>query len=208
MLTRIGVTGGIGSGKSQVCAYFSALGITTISADAIARQLTDFEPSIRKKIIARFGTEAYSADSGLLARQFIAGIVFQDTKSLDALDSIVHPAVITSIEASITSLEEGKKEGYVILEAALLFESHLNKKMDYCLTVVADEALRIERVRKRDTLSEEQIRQRMAHQYPIDKAIEASDFIIDNNDSPEALLPTIKFLHTLFLTLTPRRKKI
>jgi dephospho-CoA kinase len=206
MLTRIGITGGIGSGKSEVCEKFSALGITTISADAIARQLTDSEPSIRKKIIARFGPEAYTT-SGPLNRQYISAIVFENPERLNALNSIVHPAVISAIEAAITSLNEEKKTGYVIVEAALLFESRLNKKVDYILTVVADERLRIERVRKRDNISDEQIRQRMANQFPVDDAVEASDFVVYNNDAPDALHAKIKFLHTVFSTLKPRLKK-
>ncbi len=207
MLTRIGITGGIGSGKSEVCGKFSTLGITTISADAIARRLTDSEPLIRKKIIAQFGPEAYNADSDILNRQYIAGIVFENRERLNALNSIVHPAVITAIDAAITSLDDEQKGGYVIVEAALLFESRLNKKVDYILTVVADEALRIERVKKRDNISAEQIRQRMANQFPIDKALEASDFVVYNNDSPDALHEKIKFLHTIFSTLKPRLKK-
>lgn len=206
MLTRIGITGGIGSGKSEVCGKFSALGITTISADAIARLLTDSEPSIRKKIIARFGPDAYTT-SGLLNRQYIAGIVFENHERLNALNSIVHPSVITAIEAAITSLDEAKETGYLIVEAALLFESRLNKKVDYILTVVADEALRIERVKARDNMSDEQIRQRMANQFPVDKAVEASDFVVYNNDSPDALHAKIKFLHTVFSTLKPRLKR-
>jgi dephospho-CoA kinase len=207
MLTRIGITGGIGSGKSEVCGKFSALGITTISADAIARQLTDSEPSIRKKIIARFGPDAYDTDSGLLNRQYIAGIVFENRERLNALNSIVHPAVITAIEAAITSIDETKETGYVIVESALLFESRLNKKVDYILTVVADEALRIERVRQRDNVSVEQIRLRMANQFPVDKAVEASDFVLYNNDSPDVLHAKIKFFHIVFSTLKPRLKK-
>lgn len=206
MLTRIGITGGIGSGKSEVCGKFSAMGITTISADVIARQLTDSDPSIRKKIIARFGPDAYTT-SGILNRQYIAGIVFENRESLKALNSIVHPSVITSIESAITSLDETKKGGYVIVEAALLFESRLNKKVDYTLTVVTDEAIRIERVRMRDNMSTEQIRMRMANQFPIEKAVEASDFVVYNNDSYDALYTKIKFLHTVFSTLKPRLKK-
>lgn len=206
MLTRIGITGGIGSGKSEVCGKFSTLGIKTISADAIARQLTDSEPLIRKKVIARFGPDAY-ATSGLLNRQYIAGIVFENREKLTALNSIVHPAVTAAIEAAITSLDKEKETGYVIVEAALLFESRLNKKVDYVLTVVADEALRIERVKKRDNISDEQIRQRMANQFPIDEAVEASDFVVYNNDPPDALHAKIKFLHTVFSTLKPRLKK-
>jgi dephospho-CoA kinase len=83
----------------------------------------------------------------------------------------------------------------------------LNKKVDYILTVVADERLRIERVRKRDNISDEQIRQRMANQFPVDDAVEASDFVVYNNDAPDALHAKIKFLHTVFSTLKPRLKK-
>ena len=111
MLTRIGITGGIGSGKSEVCRGFSELGITTISADNIARHLTDTEPSLRKKILAQFGPEAYNAESGILNRPYIAEIVFKDRAKLTALDSIVHPAVIASIETAITSLDQSKMTG-------------------------------------------------------------------------------------------------
>ena len=207
MLTRIGITGGIGSGKSEVCGKFSALGVPTVSADAIARQLTDSDPSIRKKIIARFGESAFSTDSGLLNRKFLAGIVFKNRESLLALNAIVHPAVINAIESAVTSLDMRTPAGYVTIEAALLFETQLKKNVDYILTIVVDESRRIDRLMKRGSLSEEQIRLRMTNQYPVDRAIEASDFVVYNNDMPEALDAKIQFLHTIFSTLKPRLKK-
>src|SRR3989304_2199237 len=146
MLTRIGVTGGIGSGKSEVCGRFAALGITTLSADRIAHQLTDSDPIIRKKIVARFGDRAYDAKTGVMNRQYIADIVFREKEKLAVLNSIVHPAVFKSIDEAIPPLDAKARPGYLIIEAALMFESRLNEKVDYVLTVVADEAHRIERV--------------------------------------------------------------
>jgi dephospho-CoA kinase len=207
MITRIGITGGIGSGKSEVCEAFVALGIFTLSADTIARQLTDSDPAVKKKITARFGTRAYDSDAGMLNRQYIAEIVFRNKEKLALLNSIVHPAVFKALDGAIRPLDEKGKNGYLIIEAALLFESRLDKKVDYVLTVVADEARRIDRVRKRDNISEEQIRQRISNQFPVDEAIDASDFVLYNNETVDVLHAKVNFFHTIFSALKPRSKQ-
>jgi dephospho-CoA kinase len=207
MLTRIGITGGIGSGKSEVCQKLAALGIAIVSADIIAHQLTDSDPDIRKKIISLLGPQSYDATSGMLKREYVAQLAFGNKGKLLTLNSIVHPAVFKAIESEIQIIEKKQKSGYVVVEAALMFESGLYKEVDYALTVVAEERLRIDRTRRRGNLTEEQIRLRMANQFAVEEAIEASDFVLHNNDSIDELHKRVIFFHSIFSTLRPHVKK-
>ena len=207
MLTRIGIAGGIGSGKSEVCRNFEALGVLVLSADKIARNLSDSDPVIRKKIVARFGAEAYRDASGPLNREYMSRRAFEDERELSALNAIVHPSVILAIESRLGPTAAVGKFGYAIVEAALMFESGIDKKMDYVLTVATDEALRIERVRLRDTSEEAGIRARMRHQIPVEEALTKSDFVIHNNDSVERLHERVMFFHAIFSVITPRKRK-
>lgn len=207
MLTRIGIAGGIGSGKSEVCRNFEALGVLVLSADTIARDLSDSDPIIRNKIIARFGAEAYQGASSPLNREYISRRVFADERELSALNAIVHPFVIQTIESRLDSSKARGKFGYVIVEAALMFESGLDKKMDYVLTVVANEPFRIDRVRRRDNIEEADIRARMKHQIPVEEALTKSDFVIHNNDSVERLHERVMFFHAMFSVITPRKRR-
>jgi dephospho-CoA kinase len=207
MLTRIGITGGIGSGKSEVCQKFASLGIAIVSADIIAHQLTDSDPHIKRKIISLLGPETYDATSGMLRREYVAQLAFGNKGKLLTLNSIVHPEVFKAIESEIQITEKKQKAGYIVVEAALMFESGLYKEVDYVLTVVAEERLRIERTEKRGNFSEGQIRLRMANQFAVEEAIEASDFVLHNNDSIDALHKRVFFFHSIFSTLKPRVKK-
>jgi len=207
MLTRIGVTGGIGSGKSEVCKILSSIGVPFVSADLIARRLTDADPSIKKKIIARFGFESYVAATSTLDRAHIASLVFGNRENLLALNAIVHPPVLKSVDDEASAIEKIHKSGYLIVEAALMFESGLNKNLDYVLTVAAEEALRIDRLRRRSNLTDEQIRSRMENQIPVDQAIESSDFVLHNNGSVKELQEKVTFFHTIFSALKPQTKR-
>jgi len=207
MLTRIGVTGGIGSGKSEVCKIISSFDVPFISADLIARRLTDSDPEIKRKIIARFGLGSYAAVTGTLNRAYIASLVFGNRENLLALNAIVHPPVLNSVDKEIQAIEKKQKTDYIIVEAALMFESGLNKKLDYVLTVAAEEALRTERVHKRSNLTEEQIRLRMENQIPVEEAIAASDFVLHNNGSVVELQRKVVFFHSIFSTLKPHTKR-
>lgn len=207
MLTRIGVTGGIASGKSEACQHLKALGAEVLSADSIARQLTDTNPAIRKNIASLFGQGAYSDASGSLNREFVAQQAFTDPGKLQALNAIVHPAVLKQIEAEILAMEKKTPARYIAIEAALMFESGLSKKVDYILAVLADERVRIERSRQRDHVSEEQVRLRMERQISSEELIEESDFILHNNDSMDEFKRKIAFFHAIFITLKPRTAK-
>ena len=207
MLTRIGVTGGIGSGKSEVCKIISSFEVPVFSADLIARRLTDSDPAIREKIISLFGANSYNPASGTLNRELVASFVFGNRQNLLALNSIVHPAVVKAVDEEIQSIEKNKESGYIVVEAPLMFKSGLNKKLDYVLTVAAEEALRIERVRQRSNLTEQQIRLRMENQIPVEEAMAASDFVLHNDGTADELRRKVVFFHSIFSTLKPYTKR-
>ena len=207
MTMRIGVTGGIGSGKSEVCEKFRLLGVKVLFADNLARHLTDTDPELKKKIISLLGLDAYDPVSGILKREYVSEVVFKNEKKLTALNSIVHPAVLKAIDLEARNIEKEGKERYLLIEAALMFESGLNKEVDYILTVAADEEVRRKRLLKRNKLSDDQIRLRMSAQYPIEEGIQGSDFVLFNNESIDTVREKVNFFHQIFLSLHPRKKR-
>ncbi|MDE3059139.1 MAG: dephospho-CoA kinase [Bacteroidota bacterium] len=207
MMTRIGITGGIGGGKSSVSEILRNKGVTVFSADEIANTFTEHDETIRRKIIQTFGAEAYNSTTRAFERSYIARIVFSDKKKLDALNAIVHPAVLRGIEQQCKEIERRASTPYVGIEAALVFESGLNKKLDYVLGIVADDAIRIERVMKRNGFPEDETRRRIATQLPTEQLIEKSDFILYNNETKDILRSNVEFFHSLFLTLPSKRKQ-
>ncbi len=207
MLTRIGVTGGIGSGKSEVCKTITSFDIPLIQADIIARHLTDSDPSVKKDILALLGSSSYDASTGALDRALVASLIFGDRKKLRALNAIVHPRVLTSVAEELEVIEKRRKSGYVLVEAALMFESGLAKQMDYVLTVAAEDTRRIGRVRKRSDMTEEQFRAVVESQIPVEVSIESSDFVIHNNGTFDELRRKAAFFHTIFSALKPHQER-
>ena len=141
-MMKVGITGGIGSGKSTVCRLFAARGVAVYDSDAAAKRL--MAGPLRGAVEARFGAQAYR--DGVLDRRYLAGIVFRDREALQALDAIVHPAVMRDFEA----WAEAQQGDYVVLESAILFEAGLEKSVDRTVAVLAPEGLRIQRTRRRD----------------------------------------------------------
>jgi dephospho-CoA kinase len=206
MLMRMGITGGIGSGKSLVAEILKSKGVEIFSADEIANDLTENNEEVREKIIQAFGKGSYHGTTKTLDRSYIARIVFSNQKKLRTLNSIVHPAVIQAIEQKCREVERNASVPYIGIEAALVFESGLDKILDYTLGVVSDDEVRIERVKKRNDLTEQEIQRRINSQLPTDQLIEKADFILYNNETKDALHSNVEFFHSLFLTLTPQRK--
>lgn len=184
-MIKIGITGGIGSGKSTVCKVFKVMGIPVFEADSIARQLMNNDAVIRELLINLFGTSVYLPDQ-TIDRKFLSGIVFNNASLLEQLNEIVHPAVHKSFE----DWYQKQQSPYVIHEAAILFESGFYKMMDKTITVVTDETERIQRVMKRNRTTEEQVRQRIRNQWSDEQRIKLADFVINNNDS-ELIIPQI-----------------
>ncbi len=184
----IGLTGGIGSGKSTVAAVFSAMLIPVYESDTRAKELMNQDPELKKGIIGLLGPEAYTPE-GQLNRSRIASQVFNDPSLLQQLNSLVHPAVAKDVHAWMEK-DVIKSAPYVIKESAILFEEHLTANLDAVILVIAPEALRIARVIHRDKVTEEQVRERMRHQWPHVQKIPLADYVI-YNDGQRSLIEQV-----------------
>lgn len=191
-MLKIGITGGIGSGKSIVAKVFEHLDIPVYNADTAAKSLMENDPALRASITELFGPEAYL--NGTLNRSFISALVFKDSRLLAALNALVHPATIQYGNEWMNR----KTAPYVIKEAALIFESGTQNELDYVIGVYAPQALRIHRVMQRDTVTREQVMQRMANQLDESLKMKLCDFVVVNDDQ-QLVLPQVLALHQIFL---------
>lgn len=171
---KVGITGGIGSGKSTVCRLFAERGAAVYDCDSAARRLMDEDAALRSRIAARFGEESYAG--GTLNRPFLAARIFSDAAARAALEALVHPAVIADFERW-AEMQEGP---YVVLESAILFEAGLDRHVDRVVAVLAPAALRLERAARRDGADPEAIRRRMAAQTDDDTLCARADRTIVN----------------------------
>lgn len=181
IVKTLGVTGGIGSGKTTVCGFLEEKGAKVFYADLEAKQLMQNDDSVRAEIVDTFGADAYR-DDGALNREFLAAQVFGDAERLERLNAIVHPRVFESFAAAETRADE---EGVDLLvhEAALLFEAGGDAHVDETAAVVAPDEDRIARVVERDDVTPEQVRERMGHQLPQDELRRRADHVIENDGS-------------------------
>jgi dephospho-CoA kinase len=175
-MMRVGLTGGIGSGKSTVAGFFSDLQIPVYDSDKRARVLMNQDPDLRREIVVLLGEKAY--DDGNLNRKWVASRVFPDPGLLQALNALVHPAVRTDFGHWCDS----QKAPYVIQEAAILIENGAYRHLDRLILVTAPESIRIERVVKRDGTTSRQVRERMQNQWPDSEKVPLADFVIENTD--------------------------
>lgn len=187
----IGLTGGIGSGKSTVLRYFEELGVETFIADEEAKKLMNSNAVLIGEIKTLFGNQAY--ENGELNRGFIASIVFKDKEKLEALNNLVHPIVRQHFQQMI----KDSQATFVIYEAAILFESGSDEFCDYIVTVTANLQERIQRVMKRDGVSKELVEDRMRNQLNDELKIKKADFVVNN----EAIKDTKTQVNTIFQLL-------
>lgn len=171
---KVGITGGIGSGKSTVCEMLAGRGVAVYTADERAKALMATDAALRSSIIEAFGSDAYTAEG--LNRGFLAANVFALPEALARLNGLVHPAVMADFEA----WAEQQEGDYVVLESAILFEAALDDRVDVSVAVMAPEALRLERAMARDGASEEQIRARMRNQLSDEERNHRAKFTIVN----------------------------
>jgi dephospho-CoA kinase len=191
---QIGITGGIGSGKSLVCKIFQKLDVPVYDADSHAKRLMTTDGILMSAIKKEFGDLAYNPDGGL-NRVYLGNNVFNDQRKLDLLNSLVHPRVAADYEHWV---ETRRKHRYVLKEAALLFEAGTDKTLDKIMVVHAPEALRIQRVLSRDAhRTVEQIRTIVEKQMPEDEKLKRADYIIVNDES-RLLIPQVLELHKQF----------
>ncbi|MFI3331720.1 MAG: dephospho-CoA kinase [Rikenellaceae bacterium] len=188
---KVGMTGGIGSGKSTLCERFSSLGVSVYLSDERAKALMNTNDKLIMEIKNIFGDEAYTL--GELNRALIAELVFKDKKKLAELNAVVHPAVLEDFNA----WAEAQTSRYVILESAILVESGFYAHMDACVGVISDKELRIERVISRDNCTREQVLSRLAAQMPEEEMIKFCDYTISNNLGDE-LDEQVAYLDKIF----------
>ncbi len=187
MMLKVGLTGGIGSGKSIISRVFGILGAPVFNADFEAKMLMESEPGVREKIRLEFGQDIYT--SGRLDRKRLASLVFGNQDLLAKLNGIVHPAVGELFRKWVKS-----KEGvpYIIKEAAILFESGGYRELDHVVLVSAPPGLRISRVMERDGVDRESVEQRMANQWPDERKRELADTILVNDGNNPVLQTLLK----------------
>ena len=195
MALRIGITGGIGSGKSKVAELFRVLGIPVFDADREAKRIMDTDPELRSSIISLFGAATYP--DGKLDRKYLADIVFKDPFKLEQLNALVHPVTIAAAE----NWSEAQTSPYNVKEAALFFESGSAIGIDYMIGVYAPKHLRIKRVMDRDGVSREEVINRMNRQIEEELKMRLCDFVLMNDDH-HLLIPQVLKLHEQFLSET------
>jgi dephospho-CoA kinase len=188
MCLRIGLTGGIGSGKSTVARVFETLGIPVYYADEAAKRLMNEDELLKQQIVRHFGATAYK--NNLLDRAYLASQVFANKEKLELLNSLVHPATIRDGEQWM----QQQTAPYAIKEAALIFESGIQDQFDYVIGVSAPAPLRILRAMKRDGSNREQVIARMSKQIQEVIKMRLCDFII-YNDEQQAVIPQVLALH-------------
>ncbi len=192
-MLKIGLTGGIGSGKSTVAKIFEVLGIPVYYADDAAKKLMNENDSLKETIIKHFGAESYI--DGMLNRSFLAKEVFSDTEKTKLINSIIHPVTIADAELWM----QKQKSVYAIKEAALIFEAKAEKHLDLIIGVQSPLPLRIQRVMLRDSITEEAVMARMQKQMDEVEKLSRCDFIIVN-DEKELLIPQVLNIHQKLIT--------
>jgi dephospho-CoA kinase len=185
---KLGVTGGIGSGKSTVCRIFSVLGIPVFSADKVAREIQDRDPQIIEQINSVTGRDLYAL--GSLDRMTLASIIFNNHDLLEKINAIIHPAVFRAFN----KWSDEQTGPYVIMDAAILFESGAADLMDFILTIVAPEAERIDRVVVRNKMTREQVLERIKNQMDDASRMSRSHYVIHNSEN-DMIIPAVLSVH-------------
>ena len=176
----VGLTGGIGSGKTTIAKWFQSQNIPVYIADKEAKALMNRSKVIKRKLTSLFGEDAYK--EGKLNREYLASKIFNDRTLLSKMNAIVHPKIGSHFNRWLKKQDSP----YVIKEAAIIFENNLEYQYDYIITVVADKDLRIERVMKRDNASKEKVESIISNQLSDEEKIKKSHFVINNNKLAEA----------------------
>ncbi len=203
-MVTVGVTGGIGSGKSTVCQFWSDLGAYVLNADDLAKELMVSDPEIKKQLVDTFGEDSFF-DDGSLNRKYLAQEAFERDRVAE-LNAIVHPKIPGAAAEKISQADD---EGYEVFvyEAALLLENLDPGDLDYMVLVLADEEHRLERVKERDNSSIKDIRERMNKQRNFEEATERVDYVIRNNGTIEELKKKAELVYENFLPFSGKNEK-
>jgi len=198
MVLKVGLTGGIGSGKSTAAQIFEVLGIPVYYADIAAKRLMNEDEELRSSIINIFGKEAYT--NNILDRKYISSIVFSDPAKLELLNGLVHPVTKKDSEAWM----DQQTTPYAIHEAALIFEAKVSDRLDHVMGVSSPIELRINRAMERDRVSREEVLKRMNQQLDEDIKMSKCDFLLIN-DEQQLLIPQVLELHEKLIRLSKQK---
>jgi dephospho-CoA kinase len=198
-MLKVGITGGIGSGKTTICKIFETLGVSVFYADTVAKEIMVNDAILIQGVKDTFGKESY-LPGDILNNKHIAGIVFNHAGELAKLNALVHPAVFRAFDNWVNQLPE--KVPYILKEAALLFESGSYRMCDKNILVTAPLELKLDRVMKRDRVTADQVKARMDKQFTDEKKIQMADYLINNNET-DSLINQVMGLHQLFLNTKP-----
>lgn len=186
-MKKIGLTGGIGTGKSTVSSYLEEKGIPVIDADIVSRQVTEKGSPALSDIAEEFGPEVIT-EEGELDRKLLGEIVFSDPDKRKALNGIVHKSIMDSIDRQLDSLENSGEHPLAVVDAALLIETGLDKKMDEVWVVVTEKDIRIQRIMKRDDVTADLAEKKIDSQLSDEERIKKADAVLDNSGTVEELL--------------------
>lgn len=197
-MLKVGITGGIGTGKTTACRLFEGLSVPVYYADDRAKQLMHNDDTLKSQLITAFGKNVYTTE-GVLDRAYLADLVFNNSTQLKRLNAIVHPAVYADSTAWQTR-QVHKGVAYTLKEAALLYETGSYAGLDKIIVVTAPEAMRIQRVMQRDQTTEEAVRARMEKQLPQEEKEQRADYLLTNT-TLEELSKQVHQLHQELLIL-------
>ncbi|MEA3444120.1 MAG: dephospho-CoA kinase [Bacteroidota bacterium] len=192
-MKKIGITGGIGTGKSTVCEIFKVLGVPVFNSDLESKNILNTDSELKNNLIEQFGNQIYM-HNGLLNKALFGFKIFNDKNKLKLANSIIHPAVKKQFQQWCKNYYQNK---YILKEAAILFESGAHKQLDAVIAVSTPENIRIKRIMQRDNTTEEEIRARISKQWSQEKVNKMADYVIQN-DGINLLLPQVFKLHELF----------
>ncbi|MCX6149040.1 MAG: dephospho-CoA kinase [Ignavibacteriales bacterium] len=194
---KIAITGGIGSGKSEFCNYLKEAGFTVLGADDIAKSLLSTHPKIRSKIISAFGVKSYLNSQPNI--KYLSEEVFSDSNKVKRINAIIHPEVIDNIKLQMKMIL--RESTIVFVEAALIYEAEMEELFDYIIVITAEDEKKIQRIKNRSKVSEDEIKRRMENQIPDEEKINWADFVFENNGSLEELKDKAKFFLTLLQSI-------
>ena len=197
-MLKVGLTGGIGSGKSTASRYFESLGAFVLDADEEAKKMITSNETVQHELISEFGTDIIDG-TGRVDKNKLSRVAFQDEDHQQRLNSVVHPYIFNLIDKEFNRVFNDKKHGVFIVDAALIYETGFDAHLDYVIVVTAHLKNRMERALGRETLSREEILKRVGFQWPEEEKVNMADFVV-HNDGTEAELQ--KKIESLIKKLT------
>ena len=197
-MLKVGLTGGIGSGKSAVSSLFEEWGAFIFDADAVAKDILNNDPTAQSEIIAEFGTDVLNKD-GKIEKNKLSRIAFQDENHQLRLNTTIHPYVFRKIDSSFDKILQKGKHDMFCVDAALIYESGADAHMDYVIVVTSHLRLRTERVMERGGLTREEFLRRLELQWPDEDKTHMADYVIHNNGTREGLMNESKKVFDLLV---------